>query len=58
MVRCNECLAVHHGSYKHAMCWTKWKLCRLCAVKLHPEAYTVPYVKKTYRVYGGKKEVV
>ena len=57
MVRCDECLAVHRGSYKHAMCWTKWKLCRLCAVKLHPEAYTVPYVKKTHRVYGGKEVV-
>ena len=46
MVRCNECSAVHRGSYKRSKCWTKWKLCRVCAVKLHADEYTVPYVAK------------
>ena len=46
MVRCEECNIVHRGSYSKAMCWTRWKLCRFCAIKLHPEAYTVPYVRK------------
>ena len=54
MVRCKNCLAVHRGSYMRSMCWTKWMLCRICAVKLHPDAYTVPYVKKVVAV--GERE--
>ena len=56
MVRCSACDHVHRGSYSKTMCWTKWKLCRFCAAKLHPEAYTVPYVRKVMIENGEKLE--
>ena len=45
MVRCDECGAIKYGSIKKIKCWGKWKLCRVCAVKEHPEAYAPPYIK-------------
>lgn len=54
MVRCEECGSVHRGSYSKTMCWTKWKLCRFCATKLHPEEYTVHYVRKVMSDRGER----
>jgi len=40
MVRCSNCsYSVNSNRTKDKMCWQKWGLCGVCAVKFHPEQY-------------------
>ena len=56
MVRCDLCGAIKYGSIKKIKCWGKWKLCRECAVKEHPEAYALPYIKMVISKQKGIKK--
>lgn len=38
-MKCSNCNLTRTTS-KKAMCWTKWKLCGTCAVRLHPKLYS------------------
>ena len=56
MVRCDLCGAIKYGSIKKIKCWGKWKLCRERAVKEHPEAYALPYIKMVISKQKGIKK--
>ena len=57
MVRCDGCGVIKYGSTKKIKCWGKWKLCRVCAGKEHPEEYATPYIKMIETKKKGEKRV-
>ena len=56
LFRCDDCGVIKYGSIKNIKCWGKWKLCRKCAIKAHPEDYAKPYVKRIISITKGIKK--
>ena len=53
LVRCDGCGAIKYGSTKNIKCWSKFKLCRECAIVKHPEEYTDSYIKMVASKQSG-----